>query len=591
MKKQPVFCLFLAFSVGIIVGDIFPVNYTGAVTTLILCFLFIIISIFAEKLRFISALIFFISLGLLFHSYDIHKNEFNDFNFKQSVVFQIVKKLNSSEKNTRYIVEITHINEKKDIDTPFYAIFTMPKQNPALDFTKKYYGEYFINKISPPQNTYQFDYQKYMLRSGVAYQIYSKDMPKNLIKKASFSDKIKQERLNVLQNIDKSKLSHKSKDFLKGIILADRTDMDSEISRDFTKSGLVHLLAISGTHMVIIFCIFMEIIKFILPFRLKKAAIILSLILIWCYSVFIDYGNSVVRACLMLSIYYVSVLLRRKPDLLHSMGIAGLVILAWDSQQLFNVGFQLSFLAVFGIYWLNNPLLNLFPKTKNKFHNILQKVISVTISAQIITLPLILYYFHQFSFISIISNVVVIPFSEIIIGFSLFMVLILGLGVDLQIFNFIYDEIVENLLKLIHFFAEIDFLFFDSIKLSIYEIILIFIIIYFLKFLLIDKNFKTIINFYFSLLIFLSFRLGLDFYYFHEKQFLEHFYNNKSVFSIKEKSHVLFYVPKNLNRENLEKYLVKPYVLYSRSGSYEINEFDDSNIVEFRYKNEIKNIK
>jgi len=591
MKKQPIFCSFLAFSIGIVVGDMFPVNHIGTVITLILCFIFIIVSIFVEKLRFISVLIFFISLGLSFHSYDIHKKKFNDFDFKQNIVFQIVKKLNSSEKNTRYIVEVNRIKEKKEIDTSFYAVFALSKQNSKLDFSKKYFGEYFINKIPPPQNVYQFDYQKYMLRSGVAYQIYSKEIPKSLDKEISLSDRIKQARLNVLQNIDNSKLSYKSKDFLKGIILADRTDMDSEISRDFTKSGLVHLLAISGTHIVIIFWLFIVIIKFILPFRLKEVAIILSLILIWCYSVFIDYGNSVVRACLMLSIYYVSVLLRRKPDLLHSMGIAGLVILALDSQQLFNVGFQLSFLAVFGIYWLNNPLLFLFPKTKNKFYNILQKVISVTISTQIITLPLILYYFHQFSFISIISNVIVIPFSEIIIGFSLFMALILGLGVNLQIFNVIYDKLIENLLKLINFFAEIDFLFFDSIKLSIYEIILIFIIIYFLKFVLVDKNFKTFMNLYFSLLVFLSFRLGLDFYYFHEKQFLKHFYNNKSVFSIKEKSHVLFYVPENLDRENLEKYLVKPYVLYSRSGSYEINEFDDNNIVEIRYKNEIKNIK
>jgi len=591
MKKQPIFCLFIAFSIGIVVGDIYLANSTTIVLILFFCSVTMVVSIFVEKLRYITILTFFISLGFSFHSYFVRKNESRDFNSKRNIIFQTIKKLNSSEKNTRYVIEITHIEEIKETNRPFYTIFALPKQNPKLDFTKRYFGEYFINKISPPQNLYQFDYQKYMLRNGVAYQIYSKEMPRSLDKEFSLADRIRQARLDVLQKIDDSKLSHKSKNFLKGIILADRTDMDSEISRDFTKSGLVHLLAISGTHMVIIFWLFMGIIKAILSFRLKNIAIFISIILTWCYSAFIDYGNSIVRACLMLSIYYVTVLLRRKPDLLHSIGVAGLIILAMDSQQLFNVGFQLSFLSVFGIYWLNKPILDFFPKTKNKFYEILKNVISVTVSVQIITLPLILYYFHQFSFISIISNIVVVPFAEIIITFSLCMAIILSLGMNFHILNLIYDETINSLLKLINFFADIDLLFFDSIELSIYEVILAFIVVYFLKLLLVDKNFKRIVNFGFSLLIFLSLRLGLDFYYFHEKQFLEHFYNKKHIFSIKENSHVLFFIPKNLDIENLKKYLIKPYILYSRSRSYEISEFDDSDIEGFRYKYEIKKLK
>jgi len=588
VKKQPLFCLFVVLSLGIAVADIFPINFKCILVTLFFCIAILVVSYFVEKLRTISIVIFFFLLGFSYHSYDVHKDDFVDLNYKRNIVFHIVKKLNSTEKNTRYIVEITNINEEKDINTPIYAVFSLTKQNPTLDFTMRYYGEYFINKISPSQNAYQFDYQKHMLRSGVAYQIYSNEMPKSVAKEASLADKIKQGRLNVLQSIDGSALSSKSKNFLKGIILADRTDMDSDITRDFTKSGLVHLLAISGTHMAIIFLIFIKIIKFILPFRLRKMAIILSLIFIWGYSVFIDYGNSVVRACLMLSIYYGTIILQRKPDLLHSMGIAGLVILIWDTQQLFNVGFQLSFLAVFGIYWLNKPILKLFPKTENNVYNFIQNIISVTISAQIITLPIILYYFHQFSFISIISNIIVIPFAQIIIIFSLFVTIILSLGINLQILSFIYDKIIGILLKLIHFFAEVDFLFFDDIQISIYEVISIFTVIYFLRYLLISKNLKIFIRFGFSLLMFLFLRLGLDFYYFYKEEFLEHSYHDKSIFSIKRNSHVVFYLPSGLDKNIVEKYLMKPYVLHSRSASYEVSEFDGSEITGFRYKDELK---
>ena len=87
------------------------------------------------------------------------------------------------------------------------------------------------------------------------------------------------------------------------------------------------------------------------------------------FAVFIDYGSSVVRSCLMLTFYYVMILLQRKPDLLHSMALSGLIILIADTQQLFDIGFQLSFLAVFGIYWLNRPVLNCLPKARNSVHD------------------------------------------------------------------------------------------------------------------------------------------------------------------------------------------------------------------------------
>lgn len=105
------------------------------------------------------------------------------------------------------------------------------------------------------------------------------------------------------------------------------------------------------------------------PLRLRNVAVIISLLLIWCFAVFIDYGSSVVRSCLMLTFYYIMVLLQRRPDLLHSMALAGLVILMLDTQQLFDIGFQLSFLAVFGIYWLNRPILNCLPKARNNIHD------------------------------------------------------------------------------------------------------------------------------------------------------------------------------------------------------------------------------
>jgi competence protein ComEC len=115
--------------------------------------------------------------------------------------------------------------------------------------------------------------------------------------------------------------------------------------------------------------------KPIFPAKFRKIPILLSLILIWSFTIFIDYGSSVVRSCIM--ILRITVLfLQRKPDLLHAMAIAGFLILIFDTQQLFDVGFQLSFIAVFGIFWLNEPILKYLPKPKNKIQNFLFNVVS-----------------------------------------------------------------------------------------------------------------------------------------------------------------------------------------------------------------------
>ena len=138
----------------------------------------------------------------------------------------------------------------------------------------------------------------------------------------SFSEKIKQKRSEVLENINHSQLKSSVKEFLKGIILADRTEMDAELVSDFSKSGLVHFLAISGTHFAIIFWVILFLLKPLFSAKNRNIPIVISLILLWIFAVFIDYGSSVVRSCLMISAYYGFVIFQRKPDVLHALALS-----------------------------------------------------------------------------------------------------------------------------------------------------------------------------------------------------------------------------------------------------------------------------
>jgi len=391
-----------------------------------------------------------------------------------------------------------------------------------------------------------------------------------LRKEIDFAEKIKQKRLETLGKIDHSSLSKKTRELMKGIILADRTEMDKETVQDFTKSGLVHILAISGSHMAIIFWLILIILNPIFPPKLRNFKLIISLILIWAFAIFIDYGNSVVRSCMMISAYYIYVLLQRKPDLLHSMAIAASVILINNTNQLFDVGFQLSFMAVFGIFWLNEPILKYLPKPKNNFQNFLVNIVSISLSAQIATLPLVIFYFHQYSFISILANFIVIPFVEILIIFSLLMTVLINFSLQFGILNLIYDYFVSVVLKIIHVFAEVDLVFFKNIPITLMEVIVAFIIVYFLRFLIVKFNVKNGLRVIYFVLIFAALRFSLNYKADHIEEVLVHQYYNQSILSVKNGKEITFIMKENLPLEKIENYIINPYLTSRRSSKYQI---------------------
>jgi competence protein ComEC len=352
----------------------------------------------------------------------------------------------------------------------------MPRDEKNLNFKHYYKAEAYISKAEKPYSDFQFDYGKYLARKGIYFQSYLPNSYRETeMNDLTFSEKIRQKRLETLQKIDHADLSKNTREFTKGIILADRTEMDKETVQDFSKSGLMHIMAISGSHMAIIFWLILLILNPVFPPKYRNFKIIISLALIWAFAIFIDYGSSVVRSCIMISCYYIYVLLQRKTDLLHSMAVAAFVILIVDTNQLFDVGFQLSFTAVFGIFWFNQPVLKYLPKPKNKFQNFMANAVSISIAAQIATLPLVIYYFHQWGFISIIANMVIIPFSEILIVFALLMTVLIEFSIQFSWLNTIYDYCVRWTLKSVHFFADTDFAFHKMIPMILLEVGVIFI--------------------------------------------------------------------------------------------------------------------
>ena len=572
MNKQPLLILWICFIFGILISEKLSLSTALVNVFLSFSFLFLVFSFlkihFFFKIKDFVLSIFFLGLGVFAHELHNKEQVLPNFPSSSEVVFTLDKKLNSNEKNKRYEVKILKVNDEIN---HLGLVLSVPKEEKELDFKHFYKAEIYLNKVKANAQDFGFDYQKYLGRKQIYFQGYAPNSFQVAEKEnLTFSEKIKQKRLEVLQNIDQAKLSEKSKEFTKGIILADRTEMDRETVEDFSKSGLVHILAISGSHMAIIFWLILLLLKPIFPANFRNVPIVISLIFIWLFAIFIDFGSSVIRSCIMITAYYFYVLLQRKPDLLHAMAISGLAILIFDTNQLFDVGFQLSFIAVFGIFWLNEPILKYLPKPKNTVQNFLVNVVSISIAAQVATLPLVIYYFHQYSLISVIANLVVIPFSEVIIIFALLMTILLGFGFDISWLNTLYDSGVQLVLKVIHFFASLDVFFFKNIPMHWSEVIVLFSMIYFLRRILTRHHLKSLIKVGFLVIIFLMLRIGFNYYENSQSEILVHEFFKEKIISVKEKDKVVFFVKNSKNLEKQKKYIIEPYLVARRVNDFKI---------------------
>ena len=574
MNKQPLLICAISFGLGIFFQDKFDFPFWGAVAILVLGIVgflagFFIRNFFFDRLKSAFLVFLFFGIGIFLHF--LNSNSAQNFDFEKNktteIIFQLSKKLNSNERNKRYEVEILNFEK------PFSAVISIPKEQKELDFLHFYSAEAYLNPTQKPQYDFQFDYQKYLARQNIHYQGF---IPNEISFKkkesVSFADKIKQKRLDLLFRIDNSSLQPQNKAILKGIILADRTEIDQEIINHFSKTGLIHILAISGSHMAIIFLMILFVLNPIFSVKYRNIPIYISLAAIWGFAIFIDYGNSVVRSCIMITVYYIMIFLQRKPNLLHSLALAGMMILSIDTQQLFDVGFQLSFLAVFGIFWLYKPITNHYKPLKNRAIRFILNTFSLSLAAQLTTLPLILFYFHQFSIMSVFINVVSIMVSQGFIIFSFIVSILFGIEFTPDWLLEIYDWCASFFLNMVAFFSKTDFSFVENVSIEIPELIILFVLVYLLRSVFEKPNVKTFTHFSFFILLSIFTRILTNFYFWKKEEILLHSFFKQNIVSVKQGDKAVFIMSEEADTEKINNFIIKSYITSRRVKNIEIKK-------------------
>ena len=216
------------------------------------------------------------------------------------------------------------------------------------------------------------------------------------------------------ERIENLELSEESKAVAKGILLGDKQALSRSQKQSVREAGMSHIFAVSGLHIGIIYLVLFWLLSPMRFFGLLKTHRLFVISFVWLYVAVIGFPISSIRAALMLSLAVVSWILARNTDSKHIIASAALIMLLYDTQQLWDIGFQLSFLAALGIILVQPHL---------KKRNRLVQMFLVTLSAQLMTMPLIAYYFHLVPLFGWVQGFLVIPllpFLVYVMAFYLF---------------------------------------------------------------------------------------------------------------------------------------------------------------------------
>tara|TARA_B100001109_G_C18864441_1_gene476113 strand:- start:7179 stop:9197 length:2019 start_codon:yes stop_codon:yes gene_type:complete len=412
------------FILGILISfyfiDAIPIN----ITFIIGMFVGILIILFAigkfkYKYRWLSGAIstlLFILLGILFQNLFTFSSRINRLptGEKYTWIGKVIETTEKKDKAQQAIVNLYQFSKQDSSFQKKAKLLIYSKADSQLMVGDIVLGESFINSISKPLNPYQFDYAAFLNNRGIQYQTFIHNFSiieanHGLLRLAKTC------RQNLIQCFQNASIQGDELSVLIAITLGDKSQLDQEIKNAYAGAGAMHILAVSGLHVGIVFLIFNQLLSFLKGrwFGYLKAVLLLAII--WSFALLSGLSPSVQRAGVMFSFIIIGGALKRKPSILNSISAAAFILLIFNPMLLFEVGFQLSFAAVIGIVSLH-PIIYNWWRPDSILIDKIWSLIVVSFCAQLATLPFTFYYFHQFPNWFLLTNLFVIPLAFAIVS-------------------------------------------------------------------------------------------------------------------------------------------------------------------------------
>lgn len=391
-----------------------------------------------------------------------------------------VEKISKKENHTEITFNV--IAFSRGINHESINVLSKLDHNHGLKIGDVIKSESQFKPFNRPYFSTQFDYASFMENRRIIFNTKIDDW-ELIDHQFKLSGTAQTLRAKATKIFKLNNISGKSYHILNALILGDKSLLDQTTRNNFSRAGVMHILAVSGLHVGIIYLILNFCFSLIKSSKLTVILkVLLSLFFIWTFALMTGLSPSVQRAAFMFSVIAIGESLKRPNYTVNSIFGSALVLLLINPNLLFEVGFQLSYSAVLGIVIVFPVIKSLF-HFKNKLLKYIFELTLISIIAQIATLPIALYYFHQFPNYFILFNLIVIPLTFLIVIFALIVLVSSFIPPLSSTFGYILNALLELLQLSVNQVSKIDSafisdLYLDKVELSILVLITISILFF-----------------------------------------------------------------------------------------------------------------
>lgn len=441
MQRYPSLLLLLGLLIGL-----FWYDDIGVITIIILslCAIFSIYTLLSKRLN--NHFLFIRSLGIvscscilaviLYQQADIRwqKNWYgHDVHDTSFLTIKLLSAASEKNKTIQYSGEITHvINGDKVIATNGKVNLYLYKHESLPDLS--YRTITIPNKLSIVNNSGNpnaFDYKRYLSHQNQFHQLFISDQEIVTISDVPdipFVERLRNKLIDALQhNIsDNTTLT-----LAQTVLLNERKSIDEQVQEAYSKTGIVHIIAISGMHITIMLWLLMGALFFVKNKRYAWVKYVVALPIVWLYILLTHAPASAVRAGIMFTLVAGGIAFSKHQNNINTLIITAIVMLLIKPQWVYDVGMQLSFLCMLSIFIFYEPIKAIF-QPKVKIIKWLWESLAMSIAVQILVAPLVIYYFYQFPIWTFIANVPAAIYSTIFLIGILIIAILGSVGIPIS---------------------------------------------------------------------------------------------------------------------------------------------------------------
>ncbi len=343
----------------------------------------------------LNVFIFCFGLALHVSQKDIlNPSHFSKYTSKYIEV-RIIEPLLERKKSYKGLAEVVEVVDSNGISHKCIGKLAIYFQKDSSVISGIHYGDILLlrsnyKEAQPPQNPYEFNYKRYLAFNNIYHQSYLRlgDFIKTGISKKNFLFEFSYTAQQYFKDVLNKYVESKTEVAVsQALLYGYDDDIDADVVKAYSNTGTLHVLAVSGMHVGIIFWIISKLLIFLDKKRWGKILkAIISIVLLWIYSLLCGFSPSILRATVMFSFMIVGKLFKRDVNIYNTLATSAFVILIFDTNIIANVGFQLSYLAVLGIVTFQKTIYNWY-QPKYWLVDQIWSITAVSIAAQIATFP------------------------------------------------------------------------------------------------------------------------------------------------------------------------------------------------------------